>query len=305
MKQLPALILKVCACVGASLWCLRVPSGFGGRAGSDISTGHVFSPGDWQLTHRSEGCGWNWRARARARCMLRLLLCPVPSPDCQGCGQGTRPAAGALRKLGFSYMWWQPPPWFEVESQGWELETALFCWFCFLPGVLAWLEAESWLKSLVPHYWAEFAPSWGHAGTHTLAMAAYVLAQQQAGVQASPAPGKCAHSHSQWQNCWSELPSWGAAWNKRGWSGSLVTAGQGLMACLGRLASTPGNFNLCLHTVTGSRQSWMLFKSRDLVSYIPLVSPMGFQGFPDEAVVKNLPASSGEVQSLGWEDPLE
>ena len=32
---------------------------------------------------------------------------------------------------------------------------------------------------------------------------------------------------------------------------------------------------------------------------------MGFQGFPDEAVVKNLPANAGEVQSLGWEDPLE
>ena len=55
-------------------------------------------------------------------------------------------------------------------------------------------------------------------------MAAYILAQQQAGVQASPAPCKCAHSHSQRQNCWSELPSWGAAWDKRGWSGNLVSA---------------------------------------------------------------------------------
>ena len=91
----------------------------------------------------------------------------------------------------------------------------------------------------------------------------------------------------------------GAAWDKRGWSGSLVSAGQGLMSCLGRLASAPGSFNLCLHTVTGSRQSYMLFKSRGPVSYIPLISPTGFQGFPDGAVVKNLPDNAGDMRHMG------
>ena len=74
---------------------------------------------------------------------------------------------------------------------------------------------------------------------------------------------------------------------------------QGLMSCLGRLASTPGTFNLCLHTVSGSKQSYMLFKSRGPVSYIPLVSPTGFQGFPDGALVKNLPANARDIRDIG------
>ena len=43
----------------------------------------------------------------------------------------------------------------------------------------------------------------------------------------------------------------------------------------------------------------MLFKSRGPVSYIPLVSPMRFQGFPDGAVVKNLPANAGDIRDMG------
>lgn len=34
--------LEGCPCVGASLDSLRVPSGFGGRARSDMSTSHIF-----------------------------------------------------------------------------------------------------------------------------------------------------------------------------------------------------------------------------------------------------------------------
>ena len=34
--------LEGCPCVGASLDSLHVPSGFGGRARSDMSTTHIF-----------------------------------------------------------------------------------------------------------------------------------------------------------------------------------------------------------------------------------------------------------------------
>ena len=43
----------------------------------------------------------------------------------------------------------------------------------------------------------------------------------------------------------------------------------------------------------------MLFKSRGPVSYIPLISPTGFQGFPDGAVVKNLPDNAGDMRHMG------
>ena len=45
MKQFSILVLKGCPCVGASLDSLHVPSGFGGRAGSDMSTSHIFPQG--------------------------------------------------------------------------------------------------------------------------------------------------------------------------------------------------------------------------------------------------------------------
>ena len=49
MKQLPIPVLKACPCVGASLYSLCVLSGFGGRAGSEVSVG-CFSPGlRWRL----------------------------------------------------------------------------------------------------------------------------------------------------------------------------------------------------------------------------------------------------------------
>ena len=42
MNKLPVPVLKGCPCVGTCLCSLCVLSGFGGRAGSDVSTGHVF-----------------------------------------------------------------------------------------------------------------------------------------------------------------------------------------------------------------------------------------------------------------------
>ena len=47
----------------------------------------------------------------------------------------------------------------------------------------------------------------------------------------------------------------------------------------------------------------MLFKSRGPVSYTPLVSPTGFQGFPDSALVKNLPANAGDMRH-GFSPPV-
>ena len=43
-----------------------------------------------------------------------------------------------------------------------------------------------------------------------------------------------------------------------------------------------------------------------LVMYMHLLLAIPCAGFPDGSVVKNLPVNVGdEVQSLGWEDPLE
>ena len=45
LRQLPIVVLKGCPYVGASLYCLCVFSGFGGRAGFDVNTSHVFAQG--------------------------------------------------------------------------------------------------------------------------------------------------------------------------------------------------------------------------------------------------------------------
>lgn len=43
MKELHILVLKVCPCVGTSLYRPLVPHGIGGRVGSEVIMGHVFS----------------------------------------------------------------------------------------------------------------------------------------------------------------------------------------------------------------------------------------------------------------------
>lgn len=43
MKQLPLPVLKGCPSMGASLFSLPVSSGFGGRPGSEVSVGHIFT----------------------------------------------------------------------------------------------------------------------------------------------------------------------------------------------------------------------------------------------------------------------
>lgn len=86
MKQLPILFLKACLCVGASLFWLYVPSGFGGRLGSALSIGHVFQQGALAAT-ALVGCRVGVRgARARARCKPWLFLYSVAVTALLGLG---------------------------------------------------------------------------------------------------------------------------------------------------------------------------------------------------------------------------
>ena len=55
-------------CVGATLHSLHVPSGFGGEAGSDVNTSHIFLQGMLAAVTLVEGGTAERGARARARC---------------------------------------------------------------------------------------------------------------------------------------------------------------------------------------------------------------------------------------------
>ena len=46
MQQIPVEVLKGYPSVGASLFSVCVPSGFGGKAGSEVGMGHVFLQGE-------------------------------------------------------------------------------------------------------------------------------------------------------------------------------------------------------------------------------------------------------------------
>ena len=45
MKQLLLPVLNGYPCFGASLCSLHVPNGFGGSAGTEVTTGHIFPQG--------------------------------------------------------------------------------------------------------------------------------------------------------------------------------------------------------------------------------------------------------------------
>ena len=82
------MVLKVCPCVGASLYSLHVTNGFGGRAVSDVLTNHVFpQDGLAAVTLIGSGAG-DGGARARAVCWLGLLLCSVANTTPLGVGVG-------------------------------------------------------------------------------------------------------------------------------------------------------------------------------------------------------------------------
>ena len=54
-----------------------VPSGFGGRAGSEVSMGHIFPWGVLAATTLLDDMAGDGGVRVRARCEPGLLLCSV------------------------------------------------------------------------------------------------------------------------------------------------------------------------------------------------------------------------------------
>ena len=76
--------------MGGSLCSLSVPSGFDGRGGSEVSTGHIF-PQDVlaAITLVGDGAGVGV-ARARARCEPGLLLCSVVVTTLSRAGSGPK-----------------------------------------------------------------------------------------------------------------------------------------------------------------------------------------------------------------------
>ena len=74
--------------MGASLYCLHVPSGFGRSAGSDVSSSHIFPQGVLAGIILVGGRAEDGGARAGARHELRLLLYSVANTTLLGVGVG-------------------------------------------------------------------------------------------------------------------------------------------------------------------------------------------------------------------------
>ena len=66
-----------CPWVSTPLYSLCVPSGFGGRAGSDVNTSYIFPQGVLEANTLVGGRAGDEVARGGARCELGFLLCPV------------------------------------------------------------------------------------------------------------------------------------------------------------------------------------------------------------------------------------
>ena len=90
MKQLPILVLKGCPCVGVPLCSMHVPTSFDGRAGSELSTSHIFLQCVLAVITLAWGEFGDGVARARARCELGLVLCSVAISTLFGVGLGTK-----------------------------------------------------------------------------------------------------------------------------------------------------------------------------------------------------------------------
>lgn len=73
MKQLLMAVLKGCPCLGISLYSILVPSGFGGRAGSDVNRSFVFPHFVLAAITMVVGAASGQGARARARYESVLL----------------------------------------------------------------------------------------------------------------------------------------------------------------------------------------------------------------------------------------
>ena len=76
--------------MGVSLNSLRVPNGFGGRAGSDVSMSHIFPQGVLSAITLVGGWAGDGGARTRANCDPGLLLCSVANTTLLGVESGPR-----------------------------------------------------------------------------------------------------------------------------------------------------------------------------------------------------------------------
>ena len=97
MKQFSILVLKGCPCVGASLDSLHVPSGFGGRAGSDVLVSYVFTQGVLAAITMVGGGAGDRGARTGAR--YDLLLCLVAKKHPIRVGVGSHVAGAEALKF--------------------------------------------------------------------------------------------------------------------------------------------------------------------------------------------------------------
>lgn len=75
--------------MGAFPYCLRVPSGFGGIAGFDLNTSHVFSQVLLAVITLIVGVAGDVGTRAGYRFELRLPLCSVAVSALLGLGVGS------------------------------------------------------------------------------------------------------------------------------------------------------------------------------------------------------------------------
>jgi len=69
VKQLSVLVLEACTCVEVSLCNLSKPSGFGGKAGSEVSAGCVFPGGVLAAAALVGGRAEVGEDRSRSRCL--------------------------------------------------------------------------------------------------------------------------------------------------------------------------------------------------------------------------------------------
>ena len=78
-------VMKLCSYVGALLYGLHMPCGFGGRAGFDVNRSHVFPQGVLAAITLLGG-----GARDGARCEPALPLCSVALTTLLQVGMGSK-----------------------------------------------------------------------------------------------------------------------------------------------------------------------------------------------------------------------
>jgi len=97
LKELPVVVPKVCPCVGVALCRLHVPSGFGGRAESDMHVSYVFTQGVLAAITMVGGGAGDRGARTGAR--YDLLLCLVAKKHPIRVGVGSHVAGAEALKF--------------------------------------------------------------------------------------------------------------------------------------------------------------------------------------------------------------